>query len=57
MADDIASLDSERPVIVWFRDDLRLTDNPALNAAARSERDIICLLVHDEESMMSHGVV
>lgn len=26
--------DSERPVLVWFRDDLRLADHPALHAAA-----------------------
>ncbi|WP_230978847.1 cryptochrome/photolyase family protein [Ollibium composti] len=42
--------DSERPIIIWFRDDLRLSDNPALNAAADSGRKIICIFVHDEES-------
>ena len=50
MADDVATIDSERPVIVWFRDDLRLADNPALNAAASSGRKIICIFLHDEES-------
>ncbi|WP_287460494.1 deoxyribodipyrimidine photo-lyase [Sphingomonas sp.] len=42
--------DPERPVILWFRDDLRISDNPALNAAAATGRKIICIFVHDEES-------
>ena len=33
------------PVIVWFRQDLRLADNPALAAAARSGRPVIPLYV------------
>jgi deoxyribodipyrimidine photo-lyase len=36
--------------IVWFRDDLRLADNPALQAAASSGYPLICVYVHDEES-------
>jgi deoxyribodipyrimidine photo-lyase len=36
------------PIIVWFRRDLRLTDNPALHAAARSGRPIIPLFILDE---------
>ncbi|HEX4768947.1 MAG TPA: deoxyribodipyrimidine photo-lyase [Lichenihabitans sp.] len=40
-------------VIVWFRDDLRLADNPALVAAAQSGRAILPVYVHDEES---HGI-
>ncbi|HEV2503666.1 MAG TPA: deoxyribodipyrimidine photo-lyase [Mesorhizobium sp.] len=42
--------DNDRPAIVWFRDDLRLGDNPALTAAATGDREIICIFVHDEES-------
>ena len=38
------------PAIVWFRDDLRLADNPALTAAAQSGRPLICLYVFDEAS-------
>jgi deoxyribodipyrimidine photo-lyase len=38
------------PAIVWFRDDLRLADNPALAAAATSHRPIICVYVQDEAS-------
>src|ERR1700744_4558747 len=42
------------PHIVWFRDDLRLSDQPALPSAAKpaAEHDapVICLYVLDEES-------
>ena len=36
------------PVIVWFRNDLRLADNPALAAAAETGRAIIACYVLDE---------
>ncbi len=39
-----------RPVIVWFRDDLRLSDHPALHTAAQSAAPVVCLYVLDEES-------
>lgn len=38
------------PAIVWFRDDLRIADNPALCFAAESGRPIVPLFVHDEQS-------
>ena len=38
------------PSIVWFRDDLRLADNPALRAAVERDEPIIALFVLDEES-------
>jgi deoxyribodipyrimidine photo-lyase len=38
------------PVIVWFRDDLRLSDHPALHAAAATGAPVICLYVFDEHS-------
>ncbi|MEX0153045.1 cryptochrome/photolyase family protein [Microbacterium sp. LMI1-1-1.1] len=38
------------PSIVWFRDDLRLTDNPALRAALDRDEPIIGLYVLDEDS-------
>lgn len=38
------------PSIVWFRDDLRLADNPALRAALDLGEPIIALFVLDEES-------
>ena len=39
----------EPPSIVWFRDDLRLADHPAL-AAAAEEGPLICLYLRDEET-------
>ena len=38
------------PSIVWFRDDLRLADNPALRAAIDRGEPVIGLYVLDEES-------
>lgn len=35
-------------VIVWFRNDLRIADNPALRHAAESGRPVICLYILDE---------
>ena len=37
-----------KPVIVWFRRDLRLADNPTLHAAAHGGRPVIPLYVLDE---------
>jgi deoxyribodipyrimidine photo-lyase len=39
---------SPRPIIVWFRDDLRLSDHPALHAAAKTGAPVICVYVLDE---------
>jgi len=39
---------AEAPVIVWFRNDLRIADNPALRHAADSGRPVICLYILDE---------
>jgi deoxyribodipyrimidine photo-lyase len=39
-----------KPIIVWFRQDLRLADNPALAFAAKSGRPIICLYILDDET-------
>lgn len=41
---------SAPPCIVWFRDDLRLSDHPALHAAAKTGAPVICLYVLDEAS-------
>ena len=48
---------SENPVIVWFRQDLRLADNPALAAAVASGRPILAVYVLDEVSpdIRAHG--
>jgi deoxyribodipyrimidine photo-lyase len=37
----------EAPVIVWFRRDLRLTDHPALDAAAATGAPVIPVFLHD----------
>jgi deoxyribodipyrimidine photo-lyase len=37
-----------RPTIVWFRDDLRLSDQPALHAAAKAGGAVVCIYVFDE---------
>src|SRR5436309_742069 len=41
---------SDSPSIVWFRDDLRLSDHPALRAASDTGGPVICLYVLDEVS-------
>lgn len=38
----------DRPVILWFRQDLRLADNPALNHAAETGRPILPVYILDE---------
>jgi deoxyribodipyrimidine photo-lyase len=43
-----------QPVIVWFRDDLRLSDHPALHAASGTGAPLICLYVFDEASRAPH---
>ncbi|MBB4042139.1 deoxyribodipyrimidine photo-lyase [Microvirga flocculans] len=44
------SIDSQSPVLVWFRDDHRLSDNPALSAAVASGSRVLCFYVLDEAS-------
>ena len=39
---------ADAPAIVWFRDDLRLADQPALHAAAESGRPLICIYILDD---------
>ncbi|MBG6213970.1 deoxyribodipyrimidine photo-lyase [Cryobacterium sp. CAN_C3] len=39
-----------QPAVVWFRDDLRLGDHPALHAALELNRPIVAVYVLDEES-------
>jgi deoxyribodipyrimidine photo-lyase len=40
--------DETGAVVVWFRNDLRIADNPALRHAADSGRPVICLYILDE---------
>ncbi|WP_112664175.1 cryptochrome/photolyase family protein [Microvirga flavescens] len=39
-----------RPVLVWFRDDYRVSDNPALTAALASGSPVLCFAIVDEVS-------
>src|SRR5215213_3485415 len=41
---------SQSPVLVWFRDDHRLADNPALAAAAATGSQVLCFAVVDDGS-------
>lgn len=43
-------MSDSHPVIMWFRHDLRMDDNPALHAAVSSGRPIVCLFNLDEDS-------
>ncbi|WP_440959824.1 cryptochrome/photolyase family protein [Oceanicaulis sp. LC35] len=42
--------DTPSPVIVWFRQDLRLADNPALQAAAATGSPVIPVYILDDEA-------
>lgn len=37
--------------LIWFRQDLRLTDNPALQAALKSGNPIICLFIFNQHTI------
>jgi len=41
---------SQSPVIVWFRQDLRLSDNPALAAAAKTGAPLLPVYVLDDDA-------
>ena len=43
------------PVILWFRRDLRLADNPALNHAAETGAPVIPLYIHDGGPVQDRG--
>ncbi len=45
-----AAHNKDGPVIVWFRNDLRLRDNPALHAASLTGRPVIPLFIHAPDS-------
>lgn len=40
------------PILVWFRRDLRLADNPALTFAARGERPILPVYIYENDADM-----
>ena len=39
----------DAPIIVWFRKDLRLADNPALSAAVKTGRPVVPVFILDEQ--------
>ena len=51
------ALAAQRPALVLFRDDLRLSDNPAFNAACRTGRPVACLFAYDDQThgLRAHG--
>ena len=46
---------SSAPLIVWFRRDLRVADNPALSEAAQTGRPLICLYILETEKERELG--
>jgi deoxyribodipyrimidine photo-lyase len=48
---------SKSASLVWFRDDLRLGDNPALRAAVDAGGPVLCVFILDEETkgLRPHG--
>jgi deoxyribodipyrimidine photo-lyase len=46
---------SDTPIIVWFRRDLRIADNPALHEAAKTGRPVICLYVLETDTERELG--
>jgi deoxyribodipyrimidine photo-lyase len=44
-----------RPVLIWFRNDLRLSDHAALTAAAARGVPVICLYVLDDVKGIAHA--
>ena len=46
---------NEQTIIVWFRSDLRIEDNPALSEAAKDGRVIPVFIWSPEEEDMSPG--
>lgn len=47
--------DDNSPSIVWFRSDLRIKDNPALNAAAKRGNPIICIYILEKDGRCRGG--
>ncbi|MGQ1889946.1 DASH family cryptochrome [Thermophagus sp. OGC60D27] len=46
-----------RPVIYWFRKDLRLHDNPALNYALKLGRPLILVYIFDDRWFQKHPIL
>jgi len=50
------TVDANSRVIVWFRQDLRLADNPALDAAVASGAEILPLYILDDDNAGDHAM-
>lgn len=48
MGNGAATPAERQPVMLWFRQDLRLADNPALEAAIASGQPVVCAFVLDD---------
>jgi deoxyribodipyrimidine photo-lyase len=47
---------NDSPSVVWFREDLRLADNPALTAAKERGNPVLCVYVCEtDETLRPHG--
>lgn len=44
-----------KPIIVWLRNDLRVADNPALFEAAKTNRPLIILYIHETKGARKKG--
>ena len=51
------SVESEQSIIVWFRDDFRLQDNPAFDAAVKTGRLIIPIFILEPKNRWSYGEI
>ncbi len=51
----IYHMSHQSPVIIWFRRDLRLADNPALHKAVESGKPLILLYVKESNAGRDHG--
>jgi deoxyribodipyrimidine photo-lyase len=49
------SVEDKKAVIVWFRDDFRLQDNPALDAAIKTGQPIIPVFILELKTRWSYG--
>jgi len=43
------------PIIIWFRRDLRIADNPALTEAVKTGQPIICLYIFEDDCKRPYG--
>ena len=46
---------TDKPIIVWFRNDLRLSDNPALHQAAQTGAPLLFLYIDETETEHARG--